>query len=269
MTTTPVPTPAPVSGQVPTTGQPLARCADVSRTYGTGPTAVVAVHGATCQVWPGDRIALLGASGSGKSTLLHLLAGLEPVTAGVVTWPGLARPPALDPGAVGVVFQGPSLIPALDVGENVALPLVLAGVDEATAAERAVAALTRLGVADLRSKLPEELSGGQSQRVAVARVLAARPRLILADEPTGQLDRTTAAHVIDVLVGAADELGAALLIATHDRDVAARMSRRWPMHSGRLQPDQLQPDRLQPGRLNAADQATIASAPSGSRQARA
>jgi putative ABC transport system ATP-binding protein len=195
------------------------------------------VHGADCEIWPGDRIAVVGASGSGKSTLLHLLAGLEPPTAGTVTWPGSDRSPGPDPAAVGVVFQGPSLIPALDVTENVALPLVLAGADDADATARAAAALVRVGVADLAAKLPEELSGGQAQRVAVARVLAARPRLILADEPTGQLDRTTAAHVIDVLIAAADDLGAALVITTHDPEIAGRMDRRWPMGSGRLQRD--------------------------------
>lgn len=212
----------------------LVQCVDVSRTYGAGPTAVVAVHGANCQVWPGDRVALVGASGSGKSTLLHLIAGLEPATTGVVTWPLFERPPGADPAHVGVIFQGPSLIPALDITENVALPLVLAGVDQTTAAEQAAEALTLLGVQSLAGKLPEELSGGQAQRVAIARVLAARPGLILADEPTGQLDHTTAHHVIDVLITAADELGAALMISTHDRDVAARMDQQWPMHAGRL-----------------------------------
>jgi ABC-type lipoprotein export system ATPase subunit len=224
--------------------RPLVSCRDVSRTYGSGPNAVVAVHGASCEIWPGDRIAVVGSSGSGKSTLLHLLAGLEPVITGSVTWPAQpaevsftpsAGPSTTPPGgSVGVVFQGPSLIPALDVTENVALPLVLAGTEERAAAARAVAALDLLGVGDLGAKLPEELSGGQAQRVAVARVLAARPRLILADEPTGQLDRASAAHVVHVLIAAADELGAALLISTHDPAIAGRMAQQWPMRSGRV-----------------------------------
>lgn len=215
---------------------PLVLCLDASRTYGTGPTAVVAVHGATCRVWPGARIAVVGASGSGKSTLLHMMAGLEPATAGSISWPGLPDSPMTSPGAVGVVFQGPSLIPALDVTENVALPLVLRGMSDADARSAARAALARIGVSDLAIRLPEELSGGQAQRVAVARVLAARPRLILADEPTGQLDQATGAHVIDVLHQVADELDAGLVVTTHDRAVAARMHQQWPMHSGRLQP---------------------------------
>jgi putative ABC transport system ATP-binding protein len=218
---------------------PLVHCQDASRTYGSGPTAVVAVHGATCQVWPGERIAVVGASGSGKSTLLHLMAGLEPVTAGSVTWPGLPAPHSTTPGQVGVVFQGPSLIPALDVGENVALPLVLAGMAEGEARQAATTALARVGVGDLAARLPEELSGGQAQRVAVARVLATRPRLILADEPTGQLDQATGSHVVEVLIEVAHELSAALVVTTHDRSVATRMDQQWPMHSGRLTAAQL------------------------------
>jgi putative ABC transport system ATP-binding protein len=213
----------------------LVRCERACRTYGSGPTAVVAVHEATCEVHAGDRIAIVGASGSGKSTLLHLMAGLEPVTAGTTTWPALGTTPAGVPGAVGVVFQAPSLIPALDVVENVALPLVLTGSPDAAARQVATRALARIGMGDLAARLPEELSGGQAQRVAVARVLAAGPRLILADEPTGQLDHATGARVVDVLLQAADELGAALVVTTHDRAVAGRMLQQWPMHSGRLQ----------------------------------
>src|SRR5205085_2642935 len=134
----------------------LVRCERACRTYGTGPTAVVAVHDATCEVRLSDRIAVVGASGSGKSTLLHLMAGLEPVTAGAVTWPALERSPAGSPRAVGVVFQGPSLVPALDVAENVALPLVLAGSPDAAARRLAARALERVGVADLSDRLPEE-----------------------------------------------------------------------------------------------------------------
>jgi putative ABC transport system ATP-binding protein len=221
---------------ITSTDQPLARCRDVSRTYGRGEGAVVAVHGSSCDIVPGDRIAIVGSSGSGKSTFLHMLAGLEPATTGSVTWPALDQAPTLNPGIIGVVFQGPSLIPALDVTENVALPLILAGTDDATATTRAGAALRSLAIEDLGCKLPEELSGGQAQRVAIARVLAARPRLVLADEPTGQLDGATAAHVMDVLIAAVDDLEAALVISTHDPKIAARMHQQWSMRSGRLMP---------------------------------
>jgi putative ABC transport system ATP-binding protein len=207
---------------------------DVALTYGTGPTAVVAVHGATCQVPTGARLAITGPSGSGKSTLLHLMAGLERPTAGRMSWPALGTDPLGRPGLVGVVFQGPSLIPTLDVAENVALPLVLAGTADRVAHELAMDALDTLEIDDLANKLPDELSGGQAQRVAIARAMATRPVLILADEPTGQLDRATGAHVIDVLLGAADLLGAAVVISTHDPAVSDRLSTRWRIRDGVL-----------------------------------
>jgi putative ABC transport system ATP-binding protein len=212
----------------------LVRCADLSRTYGRGDRAVVAVHGATCEVGRGDRIALVGRSGSGKSTLLHLISGLEPATSGTVTWPGQIGPSSrIAPGA-GVVFQGPSLVPALDVVENVALPLVLAGVPDRQARARAHQALVTVGIDELGTALPDELSGGQAQRVAVARVVAVRPPVILADEPTGQLDRTTGEHIVTLLIAVADEIDAALVVATHDAGVADHLEQRWEMRDGRL-----------------------------------
>jgi ABC-type lipoprotein export system ATPase subunit len=212
----------------------LVRCQQAAHTFGTGNAAVVAVYDVTCAVLPHARIAVTGPSGSGKSTLLHLMAGLEAPTAGSVSWPGLGGDPHGHPGRVGVVFQGASLLPALDVTENVALPLLLADTDEAAAAARAAGSLLRVGIGELAGKLPEELSGGQAQRVAVARVLAARPSLILADEPTGQLDHHSAAQLVDVLLQASDELGAALVVATHDPLVAARLPTQWTMRDGRV-----------------------------------
>ncbi|MFD4973590.1 ABC transporter ATP-binding protein [Streptomyces sp. NPDC058424] len=213
----------------PGVGDVLVECRDAARTFGRGETAVVAVHGTTFHVKAGDKIAITGPSGSGKSTLLHLLAGLERPTSGEVSWPALAGP-----RDIGLVFQGPSLIPALNVVENTALPLVLAGVPEERVRLTALAALATVGAADLAERLPEELSGGQSQRVAVARVVARAPRLILADEPTGQLDRATGQRVLDVLMTAAEETGAALVITTHDPAVAERLSVHRDMHEGRL-----------------------------------
>ncbi|HEY6423266.1 MAG TPA: ABC transporter ATP-binding protein, partial [Pseudonocardiaceae bacterium] len=174
---------------------PLVECIEVSRTFTRG-VEVAGVRTVSCTVETEMRVALTGPSGSGKSTLLHLLAGLDIPTAGTLRWPGLGRAPAGRPGTVGVVFQGPSLIPVLTVVENVTLPLLLAGIGEDDAVERACAALDRLAIGELACKLPEELSGGQAQRVAVARVLASRPRLILADEPTGQLDQDTGHRVV-------------------------------------------------------------------------
>jgi putative ABC transport system ATP-binding protein len=206
----------------------------MSRAFTRGGVEVRAVRAVDCTIEAGMRVALVGPSGSGKSTLLHLLAGLDEPTGGTVSWPGPGRAPHARPGTVGVVFQGPSLIPALDVTENVALPLLLGGVPESDALERAIAALDRLDLGALAPRLPGELSGGQAQRVAIARVLAARPTLILADEPTGQLDRDTADRVVTVLLQAADELGAALVVATHDLAVAGRFPHRWRMDDGRL-----------------------------------
>jgi ABC-type lipoprotein export system ATPase subunit len=216
------------------TGAPLVRCDGAARTYGHGATATVALQPTDLELAPGERIALVGPSGSGKSTLLHLMAGLDEPTHGVVCWPALGSRTELRPGPVAVVFQGPSLLAPLTVEENVALPLVLDGDADAPARQRARAALARLELSDLADKLPEEISGGQAQRVAVARALAGRPRLMLADEPTGQLDGASAAAVVEVLLLAAEEAGAALVVATHDPLVAGRLSERWEMHSGRL-----------------------------------
>jgi putative ABC transport system ATP-binding protein/lipoprotein-releasing system ATP-binding protein len=217
--------------------QPLVRCHGLGRTYGEGPAATVAVQPSDCEVEPAARIALVGPSGSGKSTLLHLLAGLDEPTTGEVEWPAIGNRLQLRPGPVAVIFQGPSLLPALTVEENAALPLVLAGAGHERAHSAARDALATLGLLDLADKLPEEISGGQAQRVAVARALAGTPDLMLADEPTGQLDRETGAGVIDVLLAAADRSGAGLVVATHDPSVAARLARRWQMRSGRLELD--------------------------------
>ncbi|HEV7194689.1 MAG TPA: ATP-binding cassette domain-containing protein [Pedococcus sp.] len=218
------------------TGQnPLVVCEQVSHTFGTGPQAIVAVHGTSCRILPGQRIAVAGPSGSGKSTLLHLLAGLEPPTGGSVEWPGLDPSAAARVHQIGVIFQSPSLLPTLDVLENVSLPLVLQGRDADDADARAAHALELLGLAELADQLPEELSGGQAQRVAAARVLAQEPLLVLADEPTGQLDQATGKLLLDALLDATIRLGAALVVATHDQAVIGRLEVRWAMHEGRLE----------------------------------
>jgi putative ABC transport system ATP-binding protein/lipoprotein-releasing system ATP-binding protein len=214
----------------------LAACAGAARTYGRGRAVTVALQPTDCTVGEHARIAIMGPSGSGKSTLLHLLAGLDDPTLGTVSWPAIGARSALRPGPVAVIFQGPSLLPALTVLENVALGLVLGGERDADARSAAHRALELLNLDELSDKLPEEISGGQAQRVAVARALAGRPRLILADEPTGQLDRANATAVVDVLLAAAEHGDAALVVATHDPLVAERLAERWAIHSGRLEP---------------------------------
>lgn len=216
------------------TATALTRASKVARTFGTGPAAIVAVHDINCSIHPGERIALMGPSGSGKTTLVHLLAGLDRPTNGTVDWPDIGTIDQLRPGPVAVVFQAPSLLPPLNVVENVALPLLLAGTDRHDADADARRALVRLGLDDLADKLPEELSGGQAQRAAIARVLAGSPQLILADEPTGQLDHRSGAAVIDALVAAAHHTGAALVVNTHDPAIAERLDIRWSMTNGTL-----------------------------------
>ena len=213
---------------------PLVQADDVSKTFGSGERAVVAVHDLTRTVAPGSRIAVTGPSGSGKSTLVHLFAGLETPTTGTVSWPGLTTGQDRPAHQIGLVFQGPSLLPPLTVLENVALPLVLQGMAEAEAQQRGHDALRELDLDPLAAKLPEEISGGQAQRGAIARVLATKPRLIMADEPTGQLDHASAEHVVDVLIDAADRLGAALVIATHDLLVVQRLPIRWLVRDGNV-----------------------------------
>jgi ABC-type lipoprotein export system ATPase subunit len=199
---------------------------------------VVAVRDLSCVVGPADLVVVTGPSGSGKSSLLHLLAGLDQPTSGTVSWPGLGPADALRPAWVGIVFQGPSLLAPLDVVENVALPLLLLGADRDEAGRRAGAVLDRQGLSELAGRLPEELSAGQAQRVALARALVASPRLILADEPTGQLDRAHAASVLQALLETATSSGAALVLTTHDPTVAVRFPRRWSMTDGRLLVDE-------------------------------
>jgi putative ABC transport system ATP-binding protein len=208
----------------------------VGKTFGAGDRAVVAVYDVACAVGARDRVAIIGPSGSGKSTLLHLLAGLETPSTGQITWPALGGHPRDRDHQVGLVFQAPTLIPSMTVLENVELPMLLTDTPAGEARQRARSALDLLDLDGLHRDLPQELSGGQAQRVVIARVLAARPRLILADEPTSQLDRNTADHVADVLVQVSDEIDAALVVATHDRAIGGRMRTIWPMHDGRLHP---------------------------------
>lgn len=207
---------------------------EVDRTYGYGRRAVAAVAGASFAVHEGRNIALVGPSGSGKSTLLHLMAGLDRPTGGHLTWPGIGEIGGLRPGPVAVAFQGPSLLPALTVVENVATPLLLEGRDESSALDEALRCLGLFEIAELAEKLPEQLSGGQAQRAGLARALVGDPRLVLADEPTGQLDHASGAHAIGTLLDAVDASGAALIVATHDLGIARLMEASWQMDSGRL-----------------------------------
>ena len=212
----------------------LLRGKGVSRRFERAGAGVAAIEDANFEVVAGSRIALVGPSGSGKSTLLHLMAGFLNPSAGSVSWV------ALDPEGIGrseriaVVFQAPSLVPWLDATENVMVPLLLQGLDERSAREQAEKALASLSLTEIAAKLPEELSGGEAQRVAVARAMVQNAKLLLADEPTGQLDQETAREVMSALAHAADFNGAALVVATHDAGIAATLPLVWRMEHGRL-----------------------------------
>lgn len=223
---------------------PLVEATGVARSFRLGGEPVHALRPASFRVLPGDRIALVGPSGSGKSTLLHLMADLDTPSAGNLAWPALGHSGTLRPAKIGMVFQASSLLPMLDLAENVALPLLLAGRTQGARA-RALEALASVGLGALAGKLPEELSGGQAQRVGLARALASRPKLVLADEPTGQLDHATAQHVFDELLAALEGSDTALVVATHDPAIAARLRSLWRMDHGRLEtPPQPAPEAL-------------------------
>jgi putative ABC transport system ATP-binding protein len=200
----------------------------LTKTYGRGDTEVHALRGIDLDLPRGRFTAIMGPSGSGKSTLMHCLAGLDQASSGTVTVAGTDLA-ALDDDAltifrrrrVGFVFQSFNLLPMLTAEQNIVLPLEIDGrrVDDATR-ERARALADALGVADRLGHRPAELSGGQQQRVAIARALVTGPDLLFADEPTGNLDSTTSAEVLEHLRRSARELGQTVVMVTHDRDAA-------------------------------------------------
>lgn len=207
---------------------------DVAHRFSRGASGILAVQPASFAIRRGDRIALLGRSGSGKSTLLHLIAGLDAPSGGALSWPALTQGTTLRPTYIGLVFQAPSLIPTLSVVENVELPLRIAG-RISSPRTQAMAALEALGLQGIADKVPDELSGGQAQRVALARAIALKPRLILADEPTGQLDQLIARQTVDALLDSLAGSDIAVVVATHDPSVAERMKTTWLMDHGQLE----------------------------------
>jgi ABC-type lipoprotein export system ATPase subunit len=218
----------------------LAACQGVTVVHGRGDARVQALSGVHLEVGPGETVALWGRSGSGKTTLLHALGGLVEPTEGQVLWEGrpLSSLDAAARGAVrargiGYVFQGAKLLPHFTAFENVAFAM-FASDRPVDASPTPAELLTLVGLAAKLDNLPGELSGGEAQRVAIARALAQRPRLLLCDEPTGHLDSLTGARVLDLLDALHDELGFALVLATHDVDVAARCGRVVALTDGRI-----------------------------------
>ncbi len=211
-------------------GSPLVASA-LTKVYGSAQTATHALAGVSLTVRPGESLAIMGPSGSGKTTLLHCLAGIITPTSGSVSWRG-GRRDALggathDPAPPGLrlVFQSGQLLPELPAVENAALPLMLAGTARAEATAVAARWLAHLGLAGMEQRRPGELSGGQAQRVAIARALVGSPGVVFADEPTGALDQSTGAEVLDVLTRATRDSGAALVVVTHDAGVARQRAR--------------------------------------------
>jgi ABC-type lipoprotein export system ATPase subunit len=218
----------------------VAACRVVEVVHGDGAAAVRALAGVSLEIRPRDRLALIGRSGSGKTTLLHALGGLVEPTAGTVEWHG--QPLAsIDEAARGLVrahgiayvFQGANLLPYFTAFENVAFAARLAG-DEADPKLVPDALLELVGLAAKADHLPSELSGGEAQRVAIARALAQQPELMLCDEPTGHLDSDTAERVLELVDALQAEFAFALVVATHDADVAARLEREVELEDGRV-----------------------------------
>ena len=196
---------------------------DVTRTYGSGPTAVAALRGVSFAIGEGRLVALRGRSGSGKTTLLNVVGGLDSPDGGTVqvagqdvTGMGERNRLRLRRGTVAYIFQSFGLLPVLSAAENVGVPLRIAGVTPREREERVALMLSIVGLADHARQRPGELSGGQQQRVAVARALASRPKLLLADEPTGQLDQETGKQIMRLLRAVVRSEGVTALVATHD-----------------------------------------------------
>lgn len=222
--------------------EPLIRAVGLARRYQMGKTAVDALRGVDLAVQPGEFVALVGPSGSGKSTLLHLIGGLVRPTGGEVWVNGLELGRSSDQQLVvyrrdtlGFVFQGFNLLAIKTAWENVAVPLMLAGVPLVQRRARALALLTQLGLGQRADHRPAELSGGEQQRVAIARALANRPRLILADEPTGNLDSRTGGEIMRLLRRLVREEGLTLLLVTHDMGVARYADRIVHLRDGAVQ----------------------------------
>lgn len=193
------------------------------------------LHDVDLDIDAGSHLALLGRSGSGKTTLLLVLAGLLTPSEGRVSWPGLATDAAVRRGQIGMVFQAPSLMPELTALQNVTLPLRLRGVGRPGAREESLRALDLVGVADLAEALPAQLSGGQQQRVAIARALAGGHQLVLADEPTGALDRAHAHEAALALREGVAATGGALVLATHDPELADMFDQQLAVADGTIQ----------------------------------
>jgi putative ABC transport system ATP-binding protein len=221
---------------------PAVEAVDVRRSYHLDGVSVEALRGVSLRIDPGEYVAVVGPSGSGKSTLMHLLGCLDRPTSGVlrvggrdVATLGDGELAGLRNRTIGFVFQSFQLLGRTSALDNVALPLVYRGVRRAERRERAEAALRAVGLGHRLAHRPGQLSGGEQQRVAIARALVGEPDLLLADEPTGNLDTNSGAEVMDVLAGLVHDRGVAVVVVTHDPEIAALAGRRVRVRDGLLE----------------------------------
>jgi lipoprotein-releasing system ATP-binding protein len=220
---------------------PALQCRGVAKTFVQGSARIRVLDGVDLEVGAAERVAILGRSGSGKSTLLHILGGLADGDAGEV-WVAGECVTRMSSGArarfrnarLGFVYQLHHLLPEFSALENVAMPLLLGGARPADARTKAAEMLGRVGLAERESHRPDQLSGGERQRVAIARALVARPALVLADEPTGNLDRESAESVFRLMVDLAEQVGTAFVVVTHDEALASALGRKLYLQDGAL-----------------------------------
>ena len=225
------------------------QCQGLAKTYQDLDTSVLT--GVDLQLAAGEHVAIVGASGSGKSTLLHLLGGLDAPTHGGVQWLGRSltsmsevEKSAMRNQYLGFVYQFHHLLPEFSALENVAMPLFIRRIPRKQALAQAEHYLSQVGLAHRLQHTPGELSGGERQRAALARALVTQPRCILADEPTGNLDRQTAEQVFELLLQIQSQQGTSLVVVTHDLSLAARMHRQYHLQDGRLQTIEPTPERV-------------------------